>query len=143
MYTGLGLPSGHAQGRQRSIAHGEPGMVIHERTHDQKGAGKWDIGTTRYIPVGGGSRSRLPVADDPDYRRYPGFVGLDDTLSETVYTIATLYGYIKGAAVVLPGQEGTFTQLIIDEAAAKLKREKEELEERAKQGGARSTAEDE
>ena len=72
-------------------------MVIHERVHDQKGAGKWDIGTTRYIPVQGGSRSRLPVQDDPDYRRYFGFVGLDDHLSDAVYQIAALYSHLGGA----------------------------------------------
>ena len=110
-------------------------MVIHERAHDQKGAGKWDTGTSRYIPIGGGSRSRLPIVDDPDYRRYFGFVGVDEALTESIYTMATLYGLLQGASIVLPGQEGTFTELIINESAAKLKKELEAAEERAKKGG--------
>ena len=109
-------------------------MVIHERVHDQKGAGKWDIGTTRYIPMQGGSRSRLPVQDDPDYRRYFGFVGVDDHLSEAVYQIAVLYSHLGGAPVVPPGQEGGFTQLILDQTVAKLNQARAEEEERHKHG---------
>jgi hypothetical protein len=109
-------------------------MVIHELEHDQKGAGKWDLGTTRYIPMQGGSRSRLPVRDDPDYRRYPGFVGEDERMTESVYTIAALYTYLGGAPIVPRGQEGGFTSLILDQTVAKLQAEKEEAEEKAKRG---------
>ena len=110
-------------------------MVIHERTHDQKGLGKWDLGTTRYVPVQGGSRSRLPLIDDPDYHRYAGFVGIDERLTETIYTIPSLYGFLGGAPIVPPGQEGGFTQLILDQTTTKLQREKEEEDEKAKKGG--------
>lgn len=100
-------------------------MVIHERVHDQRGAGKWDITTTRYIPMQGGSRSRLPVIDDPDYHRYFGYVGLDDSLSETLYTIPALYTYLGGAPIVPPGEEGGFTALILAETQSKLNAVKE------------------
>ena len=110
-------------------------MMIHERNPNVKGVGKWDSGTMRYVPVGGGSRSRLPLIDDPEYRRYWGFVGVDEKLSETLYTIPALYGFLKGKSIVLPGQEGSFTELIIKEAEAKLERQRLEEEEKAKQGG--------
>jgi len=109
-------------------------MVIHERAQDHRGSGKWDLGTTRYVPVQGGSRSRLPVMDDPDYPRYAGFVGVDERMSETVYTIPALYAYLGGSPVVPPGQEGGFTALILDQTAAKLAAEKALEEEKAKQG---------
>ncbi len=111
-------------------------MVIHERVHDdQRGAGKWESGSTRYIPLQGGSRSRLPLIDDPEYRRYPGFVGVDERMSETVFTIPALYGFLGGKPEVTGGPGSGFTQLILDQAAAKLQREKEEAEEKAKKGG--------
>lgn len=95
-------------------------MVIHERLHDQKGAGKWDLGTTRYIPMQGGSRSRLPVQDDPDYRRYYGFIGVDENQTETLYTIPALYSYLGGAPVVPAGQEGGFTALILEQTMSRI-----------------------
>lgn len=95
-------------------------MVIHERIHDQRGAGKWDLGSTRYIPIGGGSRSRLPMQDDPEYPRYYGFVGVDDRLSESLYTISGLYGYLGGAPSVPAGEEGGFTALILEQTRSKL-----------------------
>ena len=111
-------------------------MIIHERVQeDQRGAGKWDLGTTRYIPVQGGSRSRLPLVDDPDYHRYPGYVGVDERLSETLYTIPALYTYLGGRPEVGSGQQGGLTKLIQDEVIARLQKEKEEAEEKAKKGG--------
>lgn len=111
-------------------------MVIHERVHDQRGMGKWDLGTTRYIPMQGGSRSRLPVYDDKNYQRYPGYVGLDERLSETLYTLPTLYAFLGGAPVVPPGQEGGFTALILEQTTARLKEEKAAEEERERTRGA-------
>jgi hypothetical protein len=109
-------------------------MIIHEREHD-RGEGKWDIATTRYVSLQGGSRSRLPVIDDPDYHRYPGFVGVDERLSETLYTIPALFTYLGGRPVVGSGQESGLTKLIQDETLARLQKEKEEEEEKAKKGG--------
>jgi hypothetical protein len=95
-------------------------MVIHEKVHDAQGAGKWDINTTRYVPIYGGSRSRLPVADDPEYRRYHGFVGIDEHLTEAIYRIATLYHYLGGKPIIPPGDEGKFTALILGETVGRL-----------------------
>jgi hypothetical protein len=98
-------------------------MVIHEMVRDQRGAGKWDVNTTRYIPVYGGSRSRLPVADDPDYRRYPGFVGIDEHLTESIYLIGQLYHHIGGKPIISPGVGSEFVSLILGNALAKLEAE--------------------
>lgn len=106
-------------------------MVIHERTHDKPGAGKWDINTTRYVPVYGGSRSRLPVADDPDYRRYPGFVGIDEHLTPDIYRIAQLYAYIGGKPIIPPGEEGKFTAMILGQTEERLEAAAAEAEENA------------
>jgi hypothetical protein len=76
----------------------------------------------------------LPVQDDPDYRRYFGFVGLDDHLSEAIYQIAALYSHLGGAPVVPPGQEGGFTQLILDQTTAKIELARAEEEEKRKRG---------
>jgi len=95
-------------------------MVIHERSPDVKGIGKWEPSTTRYIPQQGGSRSRLPLYDDKDYRRYPGFVGMDESLTETVFTVHSLYAHLGGAAVVPEGHGSIFIGLIRDETAKKL-----------------------
>lgn len=93
--------------------------VIHERTHDMSGAGKWDINTTRYIPIYGGSRSRLPVMDDEDYPRYPGFVGIDAHLTPTIHRVAQLYNHLGGK----PSSETDFTQLILGQTLERLEAE--------------------
>lgn len=95
-------------------------MVIHEKVPDKPGAGKWDINTTRYIPVYGGSRSRLPLEDDPDYRRYPGFVGMDEHLTPDIYRITHLYAYLGGKPVIPEGPGGEFVRLILDKTLEKL-----------------------
>lgn len=101
-------------------------MVIHDRVLDTKGLGKWDIGTTRYIPVSGGSRSRLPVHDDPAYRRYYGFVGISEDLTPDIFTLPALYAYLGGAPVVQEGHGSVFVKLILDETLARLKASDEE-----------------
>lgn len=90
-------------------------MVIHEKVRDVSGSGRWDLHTTRYVPVGGGSRSRLPIADDPAYRRYPGFVGIDEYMTADIFRIAQLYAYLGGKPIIPPGDEGRFTALILGE----------------------------
>ncbi len=103
-------------------------MVIHDRVLDSKGVGKWDIGTTRYIPVSGGSRSRLPVHDDPAYRRYFGFVGISEELTADIFTLPALYAYLGGAPVVHEGHGSVFVKLILDETLKHLQAGEEEKE---------------
>jgi hypothetical protein len=98
-------------------------MVIHEHVHDLSGAGKWDINTTRYVPIYGGSRSRLPVYDDPEYRRYPGFVGIDEFLTEKIFQLPVLYQYIGGKPVIPGGDAGKFTALILGQTTERLEGE--------------------
>ena len=95
-------------------------MVIHEKVHDLAGAGKWDIHTTRYVPIYGGSRSRLPIVDDPDYRRYTGFVGMDEHLTPNIYLMSHLYQYIGGKPIIPPGDVGKFTALILNQTIERL-----------------------
>lgn len=104
-------------------------MVIHERVHDQHGAGKWDLETTRYVPESGGSRSRLPLVDDPEYRRYPGFVGMDEHLTPSLYRIADLYAYMGGKPIIPEGDEGKFTALILEQAEGRIMAHHEAEEE--------------
>jgi hypothetical protein len=95
-------------------------MVIHEKVHDISGAGKWDLNTTRYVPVYGGSRSRLPIADDPDYPRYRGFVGMDESLTPSIFRISQLYAHLGGRPIIPPGDAGKFTALILGETVGRL-----------------------
>lgn len=111
-------------------------MKIHVKTHDTSGAGKWDIHTTRYVPVGGGARSMLPVYDDPDYRRYHGFVGIDEHLTEAIHLLPVLFQYMGGKAIIQAGEFGKFTAQLLGETTerleAKVERKKvkeEEVEE--------------
>lgn len=103
-------------------------MVIHERVSDLRGAGKWDAGTTRYIPLQGGSRSRLPIQDDPDYHRYYGFVGMSEELSATLHTMPALYQYLGGTPVVPEGHGSVFIHLILEQTLNRLKAQAEDAE---------------
>jgi hypothetical protein len=103
-------------------------MKIHERTDDAKGMGKRDVHTGRYIPVGGGSRTRLPVTDDPRISRYEGNVGLDSCLSEEIHTMAALYAELGGLPVAQPGKDVKFARLLIDETLKRLKMQTAEPE---------------
>jgi len=107
-------------------------MIIHERESGLRGAGRWDLGTTRYVPIQGGSRSRLPVYDDKNYSRYPGFVGMSEGLTETLFTVAALYQYLGGAPVVLEGEGAEYTKLILEQTQAKIRTELEEAEKAKK-----------
>jgi hypothetical protein len=88
-------------------------MHIHPAEHDQAGAGRWDKSTTRYVPMGGGSRSRLPIANPDDkYPRYHGIVGIDEKLTDTIFTIGALYQHMGGAPEILAGNAGTLASRI-------------------------------
>ena len=89
-------------------------MILHEKPIQAEGAGSWDGKTGRYIPMGGGSRSRLPIQDDPKIRRYHGLVGIDEHLSESIGRISALYAHIGGATAVMGGKEGEFVQMLMD-----------------------------
>jgi hypothetical protein len=101
-------------------------MVIHDRVADVRGVGKWDFTTGRYIPVSGGSRSRLPLYDDKNYPRYTGYVGVDEHLSAEMYTMPALYTFLGGAAVIAEGHGSVFTKLIQEQGVARLKAEDED-----------------
>ena len=90
-------------------------MKIHPYEHDLGNAGLWDLNTSRYVPVSGGSRSRLPVRDDEDLRRYYGYVGIDEHLTPDIHLIAQWYNYIGGRAVMPEGDAGKFTQLLVEQ----------------------------
>jgi hypothetical protein len=108
-------------------------MKIHEVQHDLSGAGRWHKATGRYIPITGGWRSRLPIyAGDSEIRRYYGFVGIDERLTETIFTISTLFQHIGGAPKIQAGAAGTLTSRIQDVKEEQLKAEAEEAAAAAK-----------
>lgn len=95
-------------------------MEIHKPLRDKLGVGKWDLTTTRYVPLGGGSRSRLPVYDDPEQRRYTGFVGFDEFFSADIHMIPTLYQLLGGKPVLQEGDAGKFTAMLLGQTMEKL-----------------------
>jgi hypothetical protein len=101
-------------------------MVIHEQGTDLKGLGKWDLATGRYIPYQGGSRSRLPLWDDKNYSRYAGFVGVDEHLSDSLYTMPALYTYLGGAPLMPEGHASVFISLIREATLDRLKAKDED-----------------
>ena len=88
-------------------------MKIH-RKPEKKNAGKYDIESGRYVPIGGGSRSRLPVADDDKYRRYPGLVGIDERLSEDIYRVSHLYNHITSSIEIPTGPKGEYLRNVYE-----------------------------
>lgn len=88
-------------------------MVIHDPIKDLRGAGQWELNTTRYVPVSGGSRSRLPIGHN-GIRRYHGFVGIDEALTEKISTMAALYSRLGGGLPPYP--EGSFVALLLEQA---------------------------
>lgn len=95
-------------------------MEIHKPPRDKHGIGKWDLITTRYIPLSGGSRSRLPVYDDPEQRRYPGFVGFDEFLTPDIHILPVLYQYLGGKPLLQEGDAGKFTALLLGQTMERL-----------------------
>lgn len=89
-------------------------MIIHESSADARGAGRWEMGTTRYVPLGGGSRSRLPIGYG-DVRRYYGFVGMDEKLTPDLSTIAALYSYL-GGSVVLTTETASYIGRLLEQS---------------------------
>ena len=90
--------SDKAEVKGRALPESRQQMVIHRRVDDAKSVGKRDARSGRYIPIGGGSRTRLPVSDDPRIPRYLGFVGINPRQSEDIYTLPALYAELDHAA---------------------------------------------
>ena len=93
-------------------------MVIHEESHDTSNAGGRHPATGRYVPVTGGSRSRLPIRTG-QVPRYHGFVGIDEHLTESISTMAALYSKIGGRAQIPEGKMGEFVKLLVGMAVEK------------------------
>ncbi len=102
-------------------------MTIHERVDDAKSAGKRDAQTGRYIPVGGGSRTRLPVADDPRVPRYHGFVGVNASQSEDIFTLPALYAELGGMREVKAGEVSKLAGLVAERRPVVEEEDKDEL----------------
>ena len=100
------------KGYSRAVS--QQGLVIHERVADSKGLGKRDAKTGRYIPIGGGSRMRLPVFDDPHVPRYPGFVGVNPSQSERIYTMPVLYSELGGKEETREGRLSKLTSAVVE-----------------------------
>jgi hypothetical protein len=115
-------------------------MIIHQADTNVSGAGRWDKGTGRYIPMNGGSRSRLPMYDsDPKIPRYFGFVGVDERLSESISSVHALYKHMGGAPKIEAGAAGTLASRI--QSVMEEQRKAEALAaEAAKHGGAAPAA---
>jgi hypothetical protein len=88
-------------------------MQIHQADSNVSGAGRWDKATGRYIPMHGGTRSRLAMYDtDPKIPRYYGFVGIDERLSDTISSVHALYKHMGGAPKIAAGAAGTLASRI-------------------------------
>lgn len=89
-------------------------MILHDATYDKRGAGHWDRETTRYIPWGGGSRSRIPIIDLHSIPRYYGFVGIDEKLTEEISSLPKLYHYLQGRPAIPSGPAGPYVSKLIE-----------------------------
>lgn len=65
-------------------------MADGEQTYSARRIGGWDTETKRYVPMGGGSRSRLELTIK-GLRPYRGFSGVDSLDKVKIDSIATLY----------------------------------------------------
>ena len=57
--------------------------------------GRRDLATGRYIPMMGGSRSKLSAAGG-EYPRYEGSIGIDKGLAARISTMEALYHHMGG-----------------------------------------------
>jgi hypothetical protein len=89
-------------------------MILHDATYDKRGAGHWDPDTTRYIPWGGGSRSRIPIIDLISIPRYYGFIGIDERLSEEISSLPKLYHLLQGRPAIPSGAAGPYVTKLIE-----------------------------
>ncbi|MCH7476966.1 MAG: hypothetical protein IIA14_02565 [SAR324 cluster bacterium] len=87
--------------------------------------GRRDLATGRYIPMTGGSRSRLPAAGG-EYPRYAGSIGIDKKLTAKISTLEALYQHMGGFASYMPGGalSATISELV-EEAQTKTRQDRE------------------
>ena len=88
-------------------------MILHDGKRDTKNAGQWELRTGRYVPEGGGSRSRLSY-DSNGIPRYHGFVGIDEALAESIGTMSALYARLGGGLPSYP--EGSYMAMLIEQS---------------------------
>ena len=91
-------------------------MQFYNKPTEKFNAGLKDYTTGRYIPMGGGTSSRLSYLDDPEIRRYWGFVGIDESKSYEMPTIVELIRYLSGGVYIPEGPAGEFIKLILAQA---------------------------
>ena len=89
-------------------------MILHDATYDKRGAGHWDRDTTRYVPWGGGSRSRIPIIDVQSVPRYYGFIGIDERLSEEINSLPKLYHWLQGRPAIPSGAAGPYVTKLME-----------------------------
>ena len=89
-------------------------MQFHYRPREKKGFGGWEALTGRYIPMCGGSYSRLSIIDDANIRRYWGFVGIDESLTAEISDIPSLYKHMSGGVYIPEGPAGAYIQKLIE-----------------------------
>ena len=77
-------------------------------------AGKTDEATARYVPIGGGSRSRLKT-HDKTIPRYQGFVGVDGSQEKGIATMETLYGKLGGSTKISSQDKAWVNKTLTDE----------------------------
>ena len=81
--------------------------------------GRRDLATGRYIPMMGGSRSKLSAAGG-EYPRYEGSIGIDKGLAAKISTMEALYHHMGGFPSYMP--EGPLSATIselVEEAQTK------------------------
>ena len=86
---------------------------------EAKVAGRRDLATGRYIPMTGGSRSKLPTAGG-EYPRYAGSIGMDKELAGKISTMEALYHHMGGFPSYMPeGPLGATISELVEEAQTK------------------------
>lgn len=90
-------------------------MEFHRGTDSARGAGSWERTTLRYMPLTGGSRSRLPLLNDPNIPRYHGFVGVDEHLTAEMGSLSSLYNFLGGRPIIPEGPAGEFLTLVLEQ----------------------------
>jgi len=88
-------------------------MHFYPRPKERVGVGMFEATTGRYVPLTGGSYSRLSIVDDPAIRRYWGFVGVDESKTADMKSVADLYKYLSGGVYIPEGPAGEFIKLIL------------------------------
>ena len=86
--------------------------------------GRRDLKTGRYIPMMGGSRSKLSAVGG-EYPRYAGFNGIDKGLAARISTMEALYHHMGGFPSYMPGGalDATISELV-EEAEAKTRQDR-------------------